>query len=243
MKQKNKKIYISLDSLIDTRLGVLNTIDVDFAIDVVSDKKYFNREIDSFVDSKGDVLSNELYSKVSKKYSYVLSNSVKTKMFIFLMQLCHAHIQQALTSPVKATLEIDINTYPYELDNNEVSKLLPVVSASIGNLFDINCIYVPYEKLTIDFITDNYNAMIMYNYHDWLNKHELALKRKPVKGLVVYVPKIYFGQVPDKDDLKKLSDEGTDAFAFTKKILSPLIEIDYLPINLYCIDSPFNIVD
>jgi hypothetical protein len=239
--KNGKKLYVSLDSLLDTRLGVLNTIDVDFATDVTLKESYFTRVSDTFKNSKGNELNKELFNKVLNELKeLVLRNSFKTKMHVFLVQLCYAINIKYLEVPVPYSFSIDINTYPFTLNDNEIKDLLESIVSLIGKDFDINVVSLAPNQLTIDYVKDNYQAMIMYNYHDWLNLHNENLKKKKLTEVTLYVPKIYFGSIPSKNDLEELDKVNKDPFDFNKEILRPILSIEYLPISLYSVDIPLN---
>jgi hypothetical protein len=238
---KPKRLYVSLDSILDTRLGVMNIINSDFAFEVTSQETYYTRQTDDFISSTKGRLSKGVFNKILNNYKpAVLRASMKTKMYLFIANLCKIYIEQVVSSPSNDSFELDINTYPYNLSDQESKVIADALAKSIGSLYNINIVNFSNDQLSIDYCRENYRAMIMYNYSDWLNKHTNQIKLKPISDMVLFVPKIYFDKIPNKEELKKLDDIGMDAFELNKKILYPLIPIDYLPISLYCIDSPIN---
>lgn len=239
-----KRLYITLDSLLDTRLGVLNSINPDFAISVTSKPSYYNREIDEFKDKELGELNPVLFKKVLEaKRGLVLKNSFKTKMHLFLNQVCSVYVDKILNTPGNNALELDVNTYPFSLTDEEVAIALEGIVKMIGDKVTINMVNLSHKELTMDYIRDNYNIMIMYNYHEWLNIHTEELKKKTIIHVKLYVPMIFFGSLPTEQQYKELEEINNDPFELSQKMLSPVVSMEYLPISLYCADTPFNKVE
>lgn len=238
---KPKRLYVSLDSILDIRLGVLNVINTDFAFEITSNEKYYTRELDEFTSKDKGKLSKVLFNKILNNYKpAILRASMKTKMYLFIANLCKVYIEQVVSSPSNDSFELDINIHPFILTDDESKILADALAKSIGSLYNINIVNYSIEQLSIDYCRENYRAMIMYHYTDWLNKHTNQIKIKPISDMVLFVPRLYFDKLPGKEDFKKLDEIGMDAFELNKKVLYPLIPIDYLPISLYCVDSPIN---
>ncbi len=235
-----KRIYVSMDSLFDLRMGTMNIINSEFALEVTTRKPYYTRQQDIF---KGltDTLSNESYMAVLKKYpDVVLRNSLKTKIDLFLNTIVSMFIKQSVTAPVNHEYVVDVNLYPFTLDEAEKAELIRLLDISLGSTMNINLINVSMDDLTVDFVCDKYRYMIMYEYHTWLNIHTDALKSKSLINTMIYVPKLYFDRLPTAEELKEIKDMNKDPFEVSRQALSPLVSVDYLPVSLYCACTPIN---
>jgi hypothetical protein len=234
-----KKVYISLDSLLDTRLGALNCIDAGFAFDIATGGAYFEREQDSFTTASGGTLGPEKFrAYYSANRQKVVRASIKTKMHEFLGELCMQFVKQTLGTPHYAAVEIEVNMHPYRLSQAEASDIVSVLAYYLGLQYTITAVSLSPEQLTLDHVRENYCAMIMYDYHEWLNLHDLAIRKKPLKEVCLYLPKLYFGPVPSAKDLQSFADHSTTPFELSQHVLAPLVLVQYLPISLYCADIP-----
>jgi hypothetical protein len=234
-----KKVYITLDSLLDTRMGGLACIDATFAFDVTTSSNYFEREQDSFTTPAGGTLSREKFQAYCAMHrQQIVRASLKTKMHGFLGELCMQFVKQTLGTPHYSAVEIELNLYPYQLNRMEVGEIVSVLAYYLGQQYTISTVYLSNEQLTLENVRENYCAMILYDYHEWLNLYDLAIRKKPLKEVCLYVPKLYFSQVPTVEEIKSFSEHNTTPFELSQHVLAPLVLVQYLPISLYCADIP-----
>jgi hypothetical protein len=235
------KIYVSLNCLLDMRLGALGAIDVNFALDIMMSKEYYTREIDIFKTEALGELSreklNEIYIHHKEKH---LKSAIRTKMFLFIQELGTEYLHQAITSPFQSGVAIEINTYPYIFNDIEATELIATMISLLGDDFSINVSYISPKDLKISHVRDNYRAMILYDYHEWLNMHTDEIKKKPLKETGLYVPRLQFGEKLTDEQITILNENDTDLYTASKALLEPLISIQFLPIALYCAAVPDN---
>ncbi len=236
-----KRLYVSIDSILDLRLGAMNVIDPEFAFEVTSKASYYERISDDFTSEIKGTLSKTILNEVIENYKpVVLRSSMKTKMYLFLVNICKVYIEKVVSSPLNDSFELDLNIHPFTLNDDECKLIVDSLGKAIGSLYSINIINHSDDLLSIDYCRENYRTMIMYNYHQWLNRYTNQIKVKPISDMALFVPRLYFDKIPDNKEIQELDKLGLDPWEMNKKILYPLIPIDYLPISLYCIDSPFN---
>ncbi len=237
------KIYISLDSILDMRLGVLNTISDEFGFDVISNKEYYIREEDLFSSPNFGKLDNRLFLDVKKKYLDIIpTNSLATTMHLYISELATRHIQNVLNNPIKSNLEIDINFYPYVINDNDSNAIINNVYNLLDGIMPINKVFIPNEKLTVNYIKENYSDMILYEYVEWMNLLEKDLKKINIRDYVrLHVPRLYLDKAKlSKEVEKDLSNMKLDSFEFNQLLLNPIVSIIYLPIALYCVNNQYN---
>lgn len=243
MTTQNKlaKVYVSLDCLLDTRLGALSLINSDFCYEVTTAKSYFMREEDSFKTKKMGQLSKGVFKEIIRtKKQEIVRNSLKTKMHGFIRELCTKLFFEAMSTPFHSGVEIDVNVYPYEFNESEARALIESLVICLGKEFSINLISKTHKQLDVAQVRENYRCVIMYEYHEWINLYDTEIKKKPLRDTGFYVPRLYFGQLPSGEELKTFAENNTDPFSFSQQILAPLVLIQYLPIALFCADSPAN---
>ncbi len=235
------KVYLALDCLLDTRLGVLATISPDFAFEVTTKKSYFMREEDKFGTPEMGVLNKDLLAEVLKKRpEEVIRNSLRTKIPQFVREICTKLFFQAMSTPFHAGVEIDVNVYPHKFNDVEAKALIASLVLCFGKEFTLNLISKSDQDLTVDYVHDHYRCVIMYVYHEWMNVHQKEIQKKPLKTTGFYVPRLYFLTPPTEEALQEFADHNTDLFKFTQTILGPLVPIQFLPVALFCADTPSN---
>jgi hypothetical protein len=152
-----------------------------------------------------------------------------------------------------------VNTYPYVLSEEEKLTLLSIIREEIVYSFDVKIIYLSDHSLTIEHCISNYVAMVKYNYVDWMNINSVAIKKKPIKTLSLYVPKLLNGikdysksrkvllsqgiDISEEEFIKryeeyvdKLKANNVDIYDHTSLTISNLIPIEFLDISLFSVN-------
>lgn len=237
----SKKIYVALDCLLDVRLGTLVSISPDFAFEVTADKAYYVREHDAFTSASFGTLGAEQFKAVHDALpQQVLKNSLMTKMPNFIRELSNQLVVRNIGTPYAMNVEIEVNTYPYVFSPEEAQVLLEMCTYRLGERFTVSLLHRDPKTLSLSTVRDTYAAMILYSYHEWVNANDLEIKKKPLKELSLYVPKLYFGAPPTAEHLQTFAEHNTGPFELAQQVLAPLLLIQYLPIALYCVDTPNN---
>lgn len=236
-----KKIYIPIDCLLDTRLGTLTQIDVDFAFTVSNSPKYYLRETDLFQTKEQGTLSKETFNQVSEAYKEeIIRNSLVTRLFEFINELCIYFTQSAVASPYYGDIEIDINIHGYDFNNTEISGILSAISQHLSKLITINIVDLSIEQLTLPYVKENYIVMFMYNPKPWLDYYNNDLQKNLMSGITFYCPRINHIRELTEDEKRLIKDEHMDLFLILKQLLSSFIIIEFLPIALFCANTMQN---
>lgn len=235
------KIYVAIDCLMDMRLGALTLLDDKVAFEISTKDQYYLREEDLFSSPLRGVLSKEILNKLLKqKADLILRNSLRTKMHRFVHDLALTLKEQSRCTPYHTDMAIEVNVYPCTLTQLEGEALLEMLRITIGENFSISLVTKSESELTYRYVKENYRCMVMYNYYDWMNLYNQDIKKSPLKDTCFYIPKLYFGTPPTKEQLEELSKHNTNPFSFMEEAMKPLAPIQFLPIALYCADIPMN---
>ena len=241
-QEKIAKIYVDLDSLLDTRLGTLALISTDFAFDVTTSKDYYVREEDLFQTEAAGKLSKELFTQVhTARRAEVVRNSLRTRIPDFVLKLATNLFFHALSTPWQSGVEVEVNSFPYVLSDEEAKELLASMAALFDANFTIRLVNKRYEDLTIEYVRENYRAMVMYTYHEWMNLHSKDLQKKPLKDLSLYVPRLYYIKKPTREELVEFAKNNQDVFTFHQAAMRPFVMIQHMPIALFCAHTPANL--
>ncbi len=238
-----RKIYIASDALWDLRQGTLAKIDTSFAVSVTASPSYYTRDDDLFTVGK-DTLDKSVYDKVYERFQHeILRMSLRTEILDFIADLCRQYIKQIIVSPFINDFEIEINTNPFDLSEDEAVVLLECLRKVFTPAIRISIKNIPLSQLTMAKINEEYAAMVLYNYHTWLNLHTEELKKTSIQGVGLFVPRMYFAdKTKITDDLRKeLKQKGKDEFDMLAEILKPFVNLQYLPIAFYCASTPINL--
>lgn len=254
MKKTNNNIYVDLDSLFDLRLGLLNLINVDFAVSVTKSATYFNRLNDSFYSNEtvdkdrtfgrlDQNLFKQLYSSFDKKK--LVENSFYTKIPIFVMDLAKSHLANLVKQGIDSSIEIHYNIYPLVI--KEENRL--VIEESLYKLteskFKIKVISLDFNNTSVADIIKEYFAIIKYDYVDWFNSKEKEIKQTAIVDSCLYVPRLFMGDI-ESEQTKQAFEEYTrlggreDSFSLMSKAMSAFFPIQFVPVSAFSIGLPTN---
>jgi hypothetical protein len=237
-----KKVYLSADALFDLRQGTLAYIDLDYSIDVTTKPSYYNREEDLFESTTMGKLDKELYNRIrSERQDNIVRLSMTTAIFEFLLSLCAEYKKQAILTPFLSDIEIEVNLYPFVFSDNEKDEILKCILEKTSSSFNVTLVNLSPDDMSVEYVRNNYVAMIMYEYAEWYNAHVEAIQKTPLIEVGIYIPKLYFLKKPDEKDLVDFKKHNTNPFDFMAQALSAFTVIQYLPISFYCANTPLNL--
>jgi len=236
-----KKILVSLDCLLDVRLGTLIKLSPEFAYQVSNDKVYYTREDDSFSSVEMGHLPKETFNEIATMYKdEIIRSSVMTKFFIFLKQLSQEMINKAISTPYYGEIEIEVNSYPYKFSNTEGDELVKAITHHLGTLVSVSLVSISPAQLTPNYILNDYYALVMYDPKSWLDTHHRDLQKGTLKDIVLYTPRLNHIRRLEETEITKLNKENMDLFNIFTMLLSPFIAIQFLPISLFSADTAAN---
>lgn len=237
---KGEGIYIELDCLLDTRLGTVGLISAKAARDLLLSDKYLDRECDVF-ENVGTMQYKNLYRD---RDAATLRNSVLTGLIDqhvrgLLQQLKH----QAMTQPTHDWIDVHVNIFPYSLSEDEKEELVRVLDFRLHggaepspverNLVRVSVVDIKPELLSPAHCRAHYGAMYMYDVGPWLGVQYEAMKALRIPEILVYVPKIYHGNIPSAAEIEELRQmlriDASDPFTLTEMQLSPIAGVRMLP--------------
>lgn len=236
-----KKILVSLDSLLDFRLGTLIKLSPEFAYQVSNDKAFYTREEDTFSSVEMGHLPKDIFNEIYMLYKEeIIRSSIMTKFFIFLKQLTQEMINKAISTPYYGEIEVEVNVYPHKFTNQEGDDLVKAISFHLGELVSTSIVSIPPEQLTPSYILNDYYALAMYDPKPWLDTHHRELQKGTLKDIVLYTPRLNHIRKLEDTEIAKLNKENMDLFNIFTMLLSPFICIQFLPISLFSAETAAN---
>jgi len=155
-----KHIYITLDSIYDTRFTILSLLDSKLAKRQI-DSDYFLRTADEF-----EYMSHKffklMYSDRTKK---VLMSSKLTYMLGYISDYINETKLYNAETFENEDLKVYVNMYPYKLEQDEINRMKLAMLPYFPKVQDI--IFLNYENVSPTWIQKEIGLMIDYNLLDW----------------------------------------------------------------------------
>lgn len=224
------KIYIDMDSILDTRQGILiSMLGQEDALKMVSSHEYNFRDVDDFtVDmsaykAKGDAGDPE-----------VLKHSTVTYMEVVLKSKIANISKRNAFNNTHSTPEVILNTYPYRLTERQVKTVRDAVFVRLGECCDVTLVYDHPSVWTPGFIkASGVYAFYAYSFGKWMQEHCAKLETTELRDVQMYFACVGDERVPEKDlkDIVKLGFK--DIFTYTEYLLSGVTKLTLLPVVFF----------
>lgn len=160
--------YVDLDSLFDTRLSTLFLISPETAEKALK-SGYYARSYDEF-----EGLSVEDYQKA---YQARNLNTIRQGAVTCIVSVIRDFVKETITallnSPLRRQAKIVVNTYPYQLTDEQAQNIIHGLAILTNKMADIEVIHMTLEELTPAYVKANFIQMAMYQYWDWLEVHSV----------------------------------------------------------------------
>ena len=200
-----QKALIDINTLLDTRLGVLARLNSAAANSIVRSDWYPIRDTDRFDRVSDGVISKEMFDEMYNKFEVeTLSNSLMTNLIYILRSDVKDIFPKYQLKEINGKITFDINVYPYRLLDEEKEIIKRAISHYLTEPASVNVVDIAYHLLTPTGIALNYDMMTIYNYEDWLKYHHEALLTNPIEDFTIFYPRIApSGIVPEPNEIAK----------------------------------------
>lgn len=234
-------VCVSLDVLLDTRLGtVLKIAGVDVSDRVLKGNYYF-REDDDFPG-----VNLAAYKAAYKARDVeTLALSTLTNVVEVLRDILVTLMKQAVVRPFHEGVCLTINTYPYQLteeETREVLKMMAIKFQALTNLdvpIRFDAVHLSEAELTPEYCTAHFSAMFMYDYEQWLAAQQHAIIKRPIPEVTLYAPALYFAQTPSEETLAELKTQyNWSPFETMERSVRGGILLQLLPPAVFSVIKP-----
>lgn len=237
------KILIDLDTLFDTRLGVVTEHDPELSVELLKKgwRERVSNDMSIFTDKFSYDIFKERYEKRDKE---ILKKSLLTSFIIELGDIIVElqHLLATDTGKIKES-EILLNLYPYtDLDKEEANAYIIGLASYIGTEIPIRIVYWEPEVLTLPFLrSQEVLTYITYDYEKWLGS---IFSIEQGKSVIIPYPELQvltIESLPDKNTMDNFSAEekkliGTGGiFDFMRLYWAPFFGLVFYPINVMSI--------
>jgi hypothetical protein len=232
---------VELDVILDTRLGLMDVLHPETAVKLISNPTYFRRKTDHFEALCGypDKAYEEAWKTRTKE---VLAHSINTPALDMLHYSVLEAEHRAATHPAFSGVRVDINIYPYDLNEEERTCMALSIAQRAGWKAPIRIVNQPPQYYDPKMVKEDYDVMMLYNVNAWLDAHKVALTGfDRIPGVTLYLPRLMPEEkVPTEiGDWRKYGAKmPVDIFEAVTYACAEFIALEWVPINHYCIAYP-----
>ncbi len=238
-------IFIDLDVLLDTRIGVLSQINAEATIDLINNPLYRTRQTDEFnlIDSRFDLATYR--NAYAKRDTEALKRAVPTEMLIEFVIILDNILDEILgANPENKVIRIEINTAPYDLSPNECEAIIDCFRAHTRTPFEIKTVYVPHKDMSLRLIEQSdYAAMFIYDFDTfqyYTFNANLKETDKPLPQVTVMAPRICASLEKYDEAIQERLPNGDalEPFEFIRLHLCKLMAIEFIGADRFSAFTP-----
>lgn len=217
-------IYTNLDSILDTRLGLIYSLNKKLFASIVKDNlnNYQSRIMDDF-----NGFDNRLFKELYKKRN---NETIKSPIPTYIPHLLKSYIINALEQKPDEIITLHLNVYPYKLSQEEKKNLHNGIFNIFKGIINVEILDKPEAEVTVKFMHENIGLIVMYNGLDWID-HNLSNKNLLSLGLpdiLMIVPRLTNRIVVKKESIN-------DFFTDFEKYLHQFVQLLFLSPRLFSI--------
>lgn len=188
-----KRLYIDLDTLFDTRLGVLAHLDEKAAERLVEQDAYWDREHTDWWRLTDEAITNEQFEEAwVSRGKPQLQASYVSAIIPVLVQMLVDYQKAQEEGVVSEEMGLEINVHPYDFTAEEMDELTAILRTYITHAEQtITFIDVSLEEMTPEFIKQRYSGMVFFEFHRWIKLHAERIVHTKARDLPIVVPKLF----------------------------------------------------
>jgi hypothetical protein len=231
MSVDSASVIVDIDTLLDTRQGVLSQIlSKEDLVTLVSSDGYMRRERDEFP-GVDPATFRYMYSKRDKT---TIENSIVSFMLNVVKQKLVGALKRATYNDDIREVNLLVNFYPYKLSVAQTDSFIDMLFRTLQVNTFVKPIYKTPEDLSPTYLQHaNVENLFLYDTNAWLNANMEKLSTVPIPKRVLHLPAILTNPV-SAEDAKKVKDTGfADIHAYLEFVFSTVLTVDYLPILFY----------
>ena len=229
-----QRLLIELDALLDTRLATVARLSVDNAVQLAS-TKYRNRLSKDLTLLNPEIDMQAFNEAYSKRDLTTLMASKMTGGVFLLAGMVEELENQTHDTPFLSALEIDVNVYPYKVDEAVEIALINSVMAYAGLETKVNIVNLSPESLRPGIIKSTWAGLMMYDFDNWLNLHNVELTTSKIPTISIIAPALFKDVIPKEDDLKNDSGEVLKPFTTVEMALCEFVSVSFVDSKYFSI--------
>ncbi len=229
-----RKVLIDLDSLLDTRLGVLAGLDEAAVRTVIGTPAYWQREHTDWHVLTGGRVTNETFQSAWKaRGNDDLRRSVMTGIILVLSRVLTEYNRNMQEGIVEDDVCLEVNLHPYSLEYDELEELEGVLHELLYPELTVSFCSRPLEELTPKVLNETYAAVFLYDFPPWIKHHCFNLGKQRCPGLNVVVPKLF-----EKDPRELTKEQKQEEIFGFRLWLMEYIDFEFVDVEWFSMLRP-----
>nr|DAT15821.1 MAG TPA: hypothetical protein [Caudoviricetes sp.] len=236
-----KTIYVSLDELLDTRLGFVSLYNEELVQKWLQEDnhEFFLRHHESVLWSAlgwDEATWNERWDNRDVE---TLRNSIITHIPSIIMGIIHDYVLSGEESLANTNVTLVVNTAPYYLTDDEIEEYRKLLEEYFATVNEVKMIRRDLDRLDYLFVRSQFDYVFMYEYNKWLKLHEHDLSDKVMTNVTFFIPRLFY-KLPNfteeelaNEDFKHLLD--LDVFKVMEYVTAVKIPVKHLPVSDFSI--------
>jgi hypothetical protein len=188
-----RKILTDVDSLLDTRIGVLSTLYPAAASTLVASKAYWLREHTDWSVLTDGKVSNEQFAQAWAKRTKrsACESSVMNGFHPVFIKILTDVAAAGMSGMSDFDVGFEVNLHPYDFTFDELELFTVLIRKQVGQDVPITFCSIPLEDLTPELMLKEYSACISFNFHEWIKLHAPTLANIEARGFNYVAPKLF----------------------------------------------------
>ena len=219
-------VVTTLDSIMDTRIGMLYSISEEIMEYALESGTYHNRIRDNFGPISQDVFRSFYRYRTKELLEYSIPSVViRDLIFPLIRSILDLPQKGGDVQPI-----LYINIYPYDLTESEQERIRII----IANILKISTEFVitfklNYKDFNAKWINEHAHTIIMYDGMEWLEYQTSVndITKDPLVGAKLIVPLLLTGSMQMGD----ISEEKIKALVDFYRII---IDLEFIDAGFFC---------
>lgn len=171
-------LYLELDVIFDIRLAILTTFFPPYADAFLKSGQYMERVSDQFDHLDSTFPQADYEAVLAKRDLAPLLGNLKQTRFVASLQEHIRVLHEKVDVMRPQTLDVVVNTLPYQLSDSVKATLLTVLGEQLGGV-EVRLDDRAYEELTPAYFS-RYTMVGLYDFDTWINTFLQELSTRPI---------------------------------------------------------------
>lgn len=229
-----KRIYIDIDSLLDTRLGLLNSIDPEATKKVVSSTQYWYRNHTNWDVITNGRVSNEVFEKHWKeRTAAILPHSMMTNILGPLKSITVLNEINIMDGISTDEFTLTVNIWPYRLGVDVLDSLTEALHHYLFGDIPITFVEHDMNNYTPQMLVKDYDHAFLFDFHWWVKKHAFDLAKVRSHDFTLVIPRLL-----EKDPSDLTQEEIKSELVQFQLMLRYYINIEFIDVACFSMVKP-----
>lgn len=225
----SRRIMIELDTLLDTRLGVMAQSETLRAwIEPLLEKGYRKRQSDHFSLLLPEFPQAVYEQAYRERNEATLRVARPTRMVGALTEITDSLEKKSIGTPFDGDVIIDVNIYPYVLSDPVRAMLRDIVGVNVSISTVVHTVNYAPADVTPKFLDEHYAALVIYDIDQWMQLHVTALMEQKIPTVTLMTPARYIREIPTDEDCTVDERGAVNPFALFEESVAELISVSFL---------------